>query len=270
MVCPTCGLDNDPAAGACARCNTALGAVPPPIAPPPVHPLDGPPRSRLPLIAGLSVALLIAVVAVVVVVVRANRSADPVDPPPAAADVTTTAGQPDTAPADPATAPADPATTPGRPEGGPTADPLPPARVVDALLDRSGASRDKLNSAIDRVGRCTGLSGAVEDMRAVGDERRAQIAELRAADLSALPDGETLRSALITAWQHSLDADAAYLDWAEPALSGGCANTAGRKAAYARGRSASDAAGTAKQAFLAGWNPLAGGLGLTARSRQDI
>jgi hypothetical protein len=269
MVCPTCGLDNDPSATACARCNTALGAAPPPMPPSTPYPMptgsaagyDRPPRNRLALIAGLSVVLLIAVI---VVVYRAGRS-----DPPAPATIGTAATEPATGlPAEPIAEPT--AVTTTEPVAEPAADPVPQAQAIDAVLDRSGASRDKLNSAIDRVGRCTGLSGAVDDLRGVGDERRTQLAEVRDADLSAVPDGESLRGKLITALQYSLDADAAYVQWAEPTLSGGCAGTAGRKAAYARGRSASDNAGTAKQSFLAAWNPIATRLGLPVRSRQDI
>jgi len=257
MVCPTCGLDNDPSAEVCARCNTTLGTPPPLVPPPPLPPTfpayPRPPRNQLPLIAGLSVVILIALVVAVVI----YRNGQP--QPPAAA---------------PAPAGTTPATTPATttPAAGPApaSDPLPQAETIDALLDRSIASRNKLNSAIDRVSRCTGLSGALDDMRSVGEERRAQIAEVREADLSALANGESIRSTLVTALQHSLDADQAYVEWAEPTVSGGCADTGSRRAAFAKGRSASDEAGAAKEAFLAEWNPTATQLGLAARSRQKI
>src|SRR4051794_2178161 len=61
MGCPTCGLDNDPSAEACARCGTALSAAPPaPPAPPP-----GPPpyersrRNLVPVLAGVTLVVLI-------------------------------------------------------------------------------------------------------------------------------------------------------------------------------------------------------------------
>ncbi|MFC3742542.1 zinc finger Ran-binding domain-containing protein [Paractinoplanes deccanensis] len=307
MVCPTCGLDNDPSATACARCNTALpvhatppdgssapawpppgyagaftpsspppgyspaaspypppGADPPPgyvapqpgyAAPPPPGP---PPRNWLPLVAGISVLVLIALVAGLVL--YRNNQKDPVAAPTTQATSVLTTDPATTAPTTPPTT----ATTTA------AADPLPQARVVDDVLNRSKSSRDKLNNAIDRVGRCTGLSGALADLRAVGDERRAQIAEVKAADLSAVDNGESIRSTLVTALQHSLDADAAFVEWAEAAVDNGCANTTSRKAAYARGLAASDQAGTSKTAFLAVWNPVAGQLGLPARTRQGI
>ncbi|SNY47441.1 hypothetical protein [Paractinoplanes atraurantiacus] len=378
MVCPTCGLNNDPSAAACARCNTALVAAPAwppsghtpaappsspapgytptaptpgytPTTPPPGHtptappgypapgyagssppgypaqpgygepgpgylapgfgspgqpvpgqPVSGqpvpgqpvagepvpgypapgypapgypapgypappsappaygrPPRNWLPLVAGISVIVLLALVAGLVV--YRNGQDDPVAGPAPAT-------QPTTAPAT-TTGTTDSATTPPTTTGG---DPLPQARVVDDVLVRSKASRDKLNSAIDRVGRCTGVSGALSDMRRVGDERRAQIEEVQGADLSAVTNGESIRSTLVTALQHSLDADAAFVEWAEAAVNGGCADTASRKAAYDRGLAESEQAGTSKVAFLAVWNPVAGQLGLPTRTRQGI
>jgi hypothetical protein len=281
MVCSTCGLDNDPSAEACARCNMALDAAP--IAPPayqrpapayrrpaPVYqqpapayeqpaPAYEPPRSRdnrLPLIAAVVVVAVLAAVAIGVVLSRRDD-----DAPPAAA-ATTQPAQP-TEPVDPP-----PATVAGA-----TTDPgaaLDQAKVVDALLDRSISSRNKLNQAIQRVGQCTDLSGALADMRAVGDERRAQLAEIGAADLSALATGETLRGTWSTALRSSLAADEAYVSWAEPALSAGCRSTGSRNAAYSRGRSASTKAGAAKNTFLAAWNPVAAGMGLATRSRDQI
>jgi hypothetical protein len=254
MVCSTCGLDNAPAAVACARCNTALRSAPPAYQPPAPR-YRRPPRNVLPLTAGLSV-LMLAVLVAGVLVYRSGRP-DPsvADPPPPATQ------PPETPP------PAAQPTTTVIPNN---ADPLSQAQAVDALLDRSGRSRDKLNSAIDRVGRCGDVSGALTDMRAVGDERRAQIAETQNLDLSALSNGEAIRSALVTALRHSEAADAAYVEWAEPAAAGTCGNTAARRADYARGRSASDRAGAAKEAFLARWNAVATELGLPARTRQDI
>lgn len=210
-----------------------------------------PPRGSMPLIAGLSMLMLIALVIGVLLYHNGQDDAptvlQPVATTPVADDVPTVEPPPETT----------------------AAGPMPQVQKVDALLDRSSSSRAKLNSAIDRVGRCSGVSGALADMREVGDERRAQIAEMRGADLSALANGESLRSNLVTALNHSLDADEAFVAWASPAVSA-CRNTAARKAAYQRGLSASERAGAAKEAFLAGWNPVATNLGLAGRDRQGI
>lgn len=262
MVCANCGLDNDPSASFCARCNSVLGTALPaqPLPPPPPAPV----RPR-PAVAGRPVLVVAAVLVAVALTVtgavlarRAFTGQDTAAPPATtpAATVTTTP-PPTTAP------PTTPATTPA-------ADPRQQASVVDDLLERSGRSRAKLNRAIDRVLRCTGLDAALTDMREVGDERTTQLDELAAADLSALPGGESLRSGLREALRDSLTADEAYIDWAEPAARNGCADTAARDNAYSRGRSASDAAGRAKTAFLRSWNPVATSLGLPSRSRTEI
>ena len=216
--------------------------------------------------AGVSVVVLILLV--VGLVVSRDRT-----PEPTAADTTPA---PTAATADP-TDPTDPTATPTATSepttptttAGP-ADPRQQAEVIDAVLDRSGSSRTKLNSAIERIGGCRDLTGALADMREVGEERRTQMNEVGAADLSALSNGESLRSTLVTALRHSLDADAAFVQWAEPTVSEGCANTAARRSAYSRGQAASTRAGSAKEAFLAQWNPVATGLGLPARTRQGI
>jgi hypothetical protein len=250
MVCSTCGLDNDPSAETCARCNTALTPVP--VAPATTaYERPAPTGNRMPLMAALIVVAMLAAVAAAVILYRGGD-----DPPPPAAQVATTTAA--AQPTDPPPATVDGAAGPGQ------------ARVVDALLDRSISSRNKLNQAIERVNRCADLSGALSDMRAVGDERRAQLDEIGGADLSALPNGEALRSTWRTALQSSLDADEAYVAWAEPAVSNGCAKSGNRTADYRRGTSASTRAGAAKNAFLAEWNPVATSMGLATRSRDRI
>ena len=220
-------------------------------------------HSLLPLMAGLSVLVLLAVVAGLVIY-RHNESR-----PSAARTPATAAALPgnpaDQDTADPAAV--DPGTVPTIPVA---VDPVSQAEAIDAVLDRSGASRDKLNRAIGQVSKCSGPAGALADMQAVGNERRSQIRTVQTADLSALADGETLRTDLVAALQQSLNADQSFMKWAEPAAAGTCASTAARRADYARGRSESDRAGTAKQTFLAEWNPVASQLGLPTRSRQGI
>ncbi|MEU4626576.1 hypothetical protein AB0G04_42165 [Actinoplanes sp. NPDC023801] len=254
MVCPTCGLDNDPASTLCARCNSALTrqapSHPPPI--PPIPPSRSRRSVRIPLLAGTGVLLLMLAVAAGLYLRAGHDEPDPVVQ-------ASTRTVPATASA---TVPATEATTT------PPPDPRAQARAVDAVLSDSVASRRKLNQAIERVGDCAGLSGAVADIRAVGEERQSQMDTVRDADLSALPDGETLRAALIEALRFAWEADQGFLAWAQPTLSGGC--DAADDSGYARGRSASNSAGTAKRAFLAQWNPVARANGLSARSADEI
>ena len=273
MVCPTCGLENDPTSTACARCNTALSEPPTapfaaPMAPPAYRPVEQPTApiyraapvrpGRLPLFAAAAAVLLIAVVAAAIIVYRGSGT------PPA--QVLNGAGstQPATdEPTQPITEdPTQPITE------GPSAHDQ--AVVIDGLLGRSVASRRKLNAAIDLVNRCTALATALSRMRDVGTERQQQLAAVGSADLSALPNGDQLRAALSDALRNALAADQAYVSWTAPTVSAGCANTGRRRAAFAQGRAASDQAQAAKKRFLAIWNPIAAQEGLAQRSSTDI
>ncbi|WP_433832760.1 hypothetical protein ACQP2E_16960 [Actinoplanes sp. CA-015351] len=287
MVCSSCGLDNDPSATFCARCNATLGGRP--VYDEPATPLapaeptvslapDEPasayalPRRRLsplPLIAAGVVLLLLVVVIGVVI---AGRDPDPVASPQAGPVPATTTTDPVPA-TEPTTTPTtSPPTTSltASPAPQPTANPQEQAAVIDAILDRSVASRSKLNKAIQAVGGCARLNSALADMREVGDERRQQISEVEAADLSGLAGGETLRSTLTTALGHSLDADQHFVAWAEPAVAGDCTDSSSRSAAWQRGQASSDLAQTAKKQFVAAWNPVATPLGFATRTNKNI
>jgi hypothetical protein len=269
MVCPTCGLDNDPASTLCARCNSALirqtaSHPPPPVPPPP----NGRTTIRIPLLAGVGV--LVVLLAVAAGLYLRSSSDEPDAPVQAGSSLTVPTTDPTTAATTPTAATPSTAVTTSTSSASSTtpADPRVQARVVDAVLSESVTSRRKLNVAIEQVGDCENLSGAVADIRSVGDERQSQMDTVRNADLSALSGGETLRAGLIEALRFAWEADQGFLAWAEPTLRGGCDAT--DDAGYARGRSASDSAGTAKRAFLKEWNPVARASGLKTRSANDI
>jgi hypothetical protein len=212
----------------------------------------------------VSLAVVVLVAAVTVGLVQYRRGAD--GDPGTALDVGGTQVT------DPQTAP--PSTTEPTPE--PTAtvteglSERDAAVLIDAVLDESIISRRKLNNAIDRVNRCTGLAGALADMRDVGDERQAQIAAVADADLSTLSNGEELRSTLTAALRNALEADEEFVAWAEPTLSGGCISTGTRRDAYRRARAASTEAQRAKRTFVQVWNPVADAFSLGRRSTDDI
>ncbi|GLW35832.1 zinc finger Ran-binding domain-containing protein [Actinoplanes regularis] len=252
MECASCGLDNDPSATYCARCNTLLLA-PPPSSAPTIY--IGPPARSfplLPVLIAVAVVLLFGVIGIGVLLVRDREPIPPAaQPGPTAVVEATTAPTP---------APG-PTTT--------TQSPQEQAQVVDQVLDQSTASRAKLNQAIDRVNRCTQLGAALADMRAVGDERGRQIATVDTADLSAIDSG-SLRSSLRSALQAALQADEEFVAWAAPTVSGGCGDTAARTAAWERGQTYSKQAQTAKKRFVELWNPIAASLGRPQRSTQKI
>ena len=250
MECAACGVDNDPSATYCARCHALLSnpAFIPAARPAPAlaaypAPQSSPPGRRFPIVpvlVGLAVLLLAGVIAVGVLLARDHKPSVPA------------AGR---------------GTAPATTTAAPTAREQ--AEVIDKLLDESTASRDKLNKAIERVSRCTQLDAALADMRAVGDERRRQIAAIDAADVSAIDSG-SLRSSLKSAFQAALGADQQFVAWAAPTVSGGCGDTAARTAAWNRAQAFSKQAQAAKKKFLALWNPVAKPLGFEERSTQRI
>jgi hypothetical protein len=205
------------------------------VAPPPPPP--PPPARRVPVVFVIVAIGLIGVLgAVAIVVIRTwDRAAPAAAPPPAAAP-----------------------------------SPKKQAGDIDAILERSSASRAKLNGALQRVQRCTGLAAALADMRQVGVERKDQIADTAAVTVSALPDGERVRSTLTSALTFALEADRHFVAWAEPAVTDGCRETKARRADWDSGQKSSEQAQAAKKQLVAVWNPVAGQYGFKQRSTQQI
>jgi hypothetical protein len=281
MVCPVCGFPNDPSNATCARCASALTsapssaltsasasatdfeppagfrASPPPFGTPEQSVLgapEHPQRSRVGLLAGIAVAVILLALGGAGYVALTRHRAPVAGPAatPAPSNTTTTGSS-------------GPTTAATRDDS-----PHDQAAVLDVVLDQSVRSRAKLNQSIDRVLRCTQLSAAVSDMRAAGDERRTQLQTVDTAALDRLSNGDQLRSTLHDALSYALAADQGYLAWATPTPAQGCADTAARSAAFGRGETASAKAGVAKTSFLKAWNPVAADLGLPTRTRNDI
>jgi hypothetical protein len=289
MLCPVCGLDNHPSAVLCARCNTSLALgnqappegypTPNPGQQPPLHPTAQQPMVpqmpvpsspnpapvpwRLVIIAAALVVLVGIAGSVVIIVLTGKPKTTPV------------ANRSTNAVARTATAAPGPATSSSDPGPGPTAKtaattPKQQAEVINKLLDRSVASRTKLNKAIDKVNRCTDLSQALADMQRVGVERTREIADTDAAEVSGLANGEKVRSTLKSALGFALAADQHFVAWARPTVAGGCADTAARQAAWEAGQASSQQAQAAKQQLVDVWNPVAAKLGFKQRSTQFI
>ena len=270
MVCPACGLANDPSSTTCARCNAALigtiAAQPTAAQHAPTQAYSAPLQSRTSprvwWIAGLAVVVILLSVTGVGVLVYINGDDADGGTGGQAGNALPLAEPTGSTPSPTALPPA-----PTEASGGSAQD---QAAALDGVLDASVLSRRKLNQSIDKVRRCTQLSLAVSDMRAAGDERRAQLSTVDSVAVDQLPNGERLRSTLHTALDNALQADGAYLDWAEATPAKGCGDTAERRAAFGRGEAASARAGAAKTDFLRLWNPIATDLGLPTRSRQNI
>ncbi|WP_433079986.1 hypothetical protein ACQP1P_41700 [Dactylosporangium sp. CA-052675] len=147
-------------------------------------------------------------------------------------------------------------------------DPKAQAAAVDALLDASVASRTKLNAAIDLVGKCTLFDKAIADMQTVGTERQSQIDSVTRFDLSAIPEGEQVRSMLKESLGFSLAADRSYVPWGQAQQASGCGG--GGESDYQEAQNQSRNATDAKNRFLGVWNPVASRYGLRQRQVTDI
>jgi hypothetical protein len=153
-----------------------------------------------------------------------------------------------------------------QPTGNP--DPKAQAAAIDAILDASISSRTKLNAAIDLVNKCTLIEKAISDLQTVGVERQDQIDHVTRFDLSAIAQGEQLRSMLKEALGYSLAADRSFVPWAQAVQGTGC--NGGGQGHYDEAQRQSKNASESKGRFLGAWNPVAAQYGLRNRSSNDI
>ena len=137
------------------------------------------------------------------------------------------------------------------------------------LLTSSAAARTALHQAVNQVGACADLSGAVSQLQNVVNQRASEYSRASTLETSALPDGTKVKSALVTALSSSLTADRDYLTWAQQQLAGGCLPSS-QSSAYNTAFSASQRADAAKQAFVQVWNPVAARYGVAQSSPRDI
>jgi hypothetical protein len=143
------------------------------------------------------------------------------------------------------------------------------AVALATLLTSSAAARTALHQAVEQVGACGDLSGAVSQLQNVVNQRASEYDRASTLPTSALPDGTKVKSELIAALSSSLTADRDYLTWAQQQLAGGCIPSR-QSGAYNAAFSASQLADAAKQAFVQVWNPVAARYGVAQNSSRDI
>jgi hypothetical protein len=243
-----------------------------PVSPTPISvtPISGSPQpeyyqplkpSRSRVLLPLTVIVVVLVIAsTVIAVVKLTGG------PSGGAVASQSSDAPGPGPVPTTTAPGPTPTTAGPTQ--PAGDPKAQAAAVDALLDASISSRTKLNAAIDLVNNCTLFEKAIGDMQTVGTERQSQIDSVSRFDLSAIPEGEQVRSMLKEALGFSLAADRSFVPWGQARQSSGC--NGGGQADYQEAQRQSQNASDAKGRFLGVWNPVASRYGLRTRSSNDI
>jgi serine/threonine protein kinase len=140
----------------------------------------------------------------------------------------------------------------------------PPGRAAMATLGsylaRSASVRSTIQSAIDGVKGCSESPSSGEaTMQQAIDTRQDILDALPTLSVSGLPDGTQLVSTLTTTMQDSVTADKDYQSWMKDFASSGspCGSDPSQDQNYAAAVNVSNAATTAKSAFVAIWNPMA-------------
>ncbi len=132
--------------------------------------------------------------------------------------------------------------------------------TLGSYLARSASVRSTIQSAINGVRECSESpsSGEATLQQAI-DTRQAILNDLPALSVSRLPRGTQLVSTLTTTMQDSVTADKDYQSWMKDFASSGspCGSDPSQDPGYADAVNASNAATTAKSAFVAIWNPMA-------------
>jgi hypothetical protein len=143
------------------------------------------------------------------------------------------------------------------------------AAEVNSVLDDMSGSRSELGAALADAEQCSALAGALPTIQKVVGERERQLARAKALDAGALDSGDRLKDALTRSLQASLDADRAYLKWADNAQ--GCSGGTPTDSDYERGNTISEKEATpAKEEFLSLWTPIAEQEHLPARDKDHI
>jgi hypothetical protein len=92
----------------------------------------------------------------------------------------------------------------------------------------------------------------VSELRTIRNERRNELGQAQALDVSALPDGSTIQSDLETALEDSIANDTAIINWGRQDEASGCSTAEPYDVT-----TTNNAANGAKANFGDVWNPVA-------------
>jgi hypothetical protein len=132
--------------------------------------------------------------------------------------------------------------------------------TLGSYLARSASVRSTIQSAIDGVRECSESPSSGEDtLQQAIDTRQDILNHLPALSVSSLSHGTQLVGTLTTTMQDSVAADKDYQRWMKDFAGSGspCGSDPSQDPNYADAVSISNAATTAKSAFVAIWNPMA-------------
>jgi len=141
------------------------------------------------------------------------------------------------------------------------------AQAIDALLTVTAGSRASLGSALAALSGCGDAAQAQGVLSRIVQERGDQLTRAQQLTVQDLPNGDGVKGLLIAALSDSLQADRAYLAWAQDVVAQGCGTESPNRQA---GDTASAAATVAKQRFVQAWNPVAVQFGLPTRTETEV
>lgn len=158
-------------------------------------------------------------------------------------------------------------TTPAAPDAGAGA-----ARNINAALVQSEKDRTEVTTAYNDVQACRAdPTAAARTVEAAATTRATIISNLKALDVSQLPNGTTMRNDLVDGLQASLGADQDYAAWMQDVAAGTAkCDGAATDPRFQAGNNASAVATKDKDAFLALWNPLAPRYGLPTYQEDQL
>jgi hypothetical protein len=139
------------------------------------------------------------------------------------------------------------------------------AATINGILSWSGRTRSALYAALTDLDKCRNPAAATAKLRTVATGRTQQIGSLHHLQVSALPNGESLRDTLVQALHASFQADQAFIRWGVTEQS-----TCRHDGNYHQGMTYSHTATATKADFLSAWNPLAPRYGLPTYQEPDI
>ncbi|MFC5749804.1 hypothetical protein [Actinomadura rugatobispora] len=145
---------------------------------------------------------------------------------------------------------------------GPAGSDAPAAQVgaMATLLRSISASSGDLPGTL---GSCSSVESDIGPLRRLIEERTGHLQQARNLRTDAVPDGDSVKQALVSMLQVTLDTDQKYLTWAERPL---CTSAYGDAAIT----EANNAATRSKQTFVGLWNGLATEYGRQTYTWDDL
>jgi hypothetical protein len=144
------------------------------------------------------------------------------------------------------------------------------ADAVANLLSAAAPIRTKVKSAVTNLVGCTRLTQAASILSSAAQERARSLSRAKALDMDDIAEGPELKSALVSAFDHSRSADDAYRKWAVNLKSRGCRSSARNGSDRKRGDAESATATAAKKQVADVWSRVGARYGYAGVVYENI